>query len=348
MIKRKLNSFASSALLIFLGAIFLVVIGNELFISKSLKEFSQYDSTLINDLGKIRGGIQRYTKFRLINDTEKSRIIENEIEKYFKNIQFYTTNSNTIIPDRFIVKFFDLYNTTLSYWNSLKAANNRQDLIKISEKAWNSADRLTNLMTTITNYRFNALKNIVLFFTIASAVIIIILSTLVLYYVKRGLEKATITDPLTKLYNRLYFDIQYTYLLNKYKRNKTPFSVFLFDIDDFKQINDTYGHPVGDEVLVQISNTIKKTIRNTDLAFRYGGEEFIILFPDTKFEDAQKVAERIKKNIMEKVIIDGKSVTISGGVGEYNGHSPYHFLNEIDKALYVAKKSGKNRIVSVT
>ena len=120
--------------------------------------------------------------------------------------------------------------------------------------------------------------------------------------------------------------------------------MLIIDIDNFKKINDTYGHKQGDEVLQKLGEIIKKTIRKTDLAFRYGGEEFIVLFPNTHIQQALQVAQRLKKNVSQRIKIDMKPVTISGGIGEYNGENPMEFFEKIDSALYKAKNSGKNKI----
>ncbi|WP_457560090.1 GGDEF domain-containing protein [Caminibacter sp.] len=348
--KSKFNSFTSSALLLFLGFIFIIVVGNEFIISNSIKNLSKYDAIIINNLGKIRGDIQRYVKIKLYkNKSPKLKIIKKDINSYFSSINLIITNDKYFIPKKYIIQLFDLLNSTQNIWNNITVTNNKNELFNLSEKAWQKANKLTNFMTYITNYKLKTLQKIVLIFTIISGISIMLISFFVIMFVKKGLEKASITDPLTKLYNRLYFDLQYNYLINKFARNKTPFSAFLFDIDNFKQINDTYGHPVGDKVLEEISEIIKNSIRKTDIAFRYGGEEFIILFPETTQNKAVKIAERIKNAISKNIRLENKPVTISGGVGEYTGkYSKYHFLNEIDKALYLAKNSGKNRIITIT
>jgi len=167
--------------------------------------------------------------------------------------------------------------------------------------------------------------------------------------VRSGLEKATITEPMTGLFNRFYFEHQINYLYEKFKRTQKPFSAMLIDIDNFKKINDTYGHHIGDEVLKKVAHILKEESRRTDLVFRYGGEEFIILFPDSTLDKIKKVAERIRKKIEQTVILDNKPVTISAGIGEFNDKqiSIQHFIHDLDNALYTAKRTGKNKIIPI-
>ncbi len=342
------NSFTSTVLLVFLAVILSTVLLNQIYINNSLNNYTRYDSMLINKLGQIRGETQRYVKLYIVSDVKYKEVKKN-IDSLFDDVSFYINKYQNIIPDKFVIKFFDYYNTTRSLWFRLKSSTDKKVILQLSEKIWNISNKTTCMMTKISEYKLNKLKKTVSILTIIIIFVLLLLFFMVFYLVKIGLEKATITDPLTKLYNRMFFDIQYKHLTNKYERNKTPFSAFLFDIDNFKKINDTFGHQKGDEVLEEISKILKNTIRETDFAFRYGGEEFIILLPDTKIAEAEKIAERIRKTIEENIILDnGKPVTISGGVGEFNHKfTVYSFLSEIDKSLYIAKNAGKNQIVSI-
>ena len=122
------------------------------------------------------------------------------------------------------------------------------------------------------------------------------------------------------------------------------------DIDYFKSVNDTYGHAVGDLVLKTVSRVIKNQLRDYDIAGRYGGEEFVVLLPHTKLDEAQMVAERLRKAVENKKIDISKilpdkgdiNVTISLGVSQYKDNE---FIQEADKALYEAKDSGRNKVV---
>lgn len=122
-------------------------------------------------------------------------------------------------------------------------------------------------------------------------------------------------------------------------------SILMLDIDDFKQVNDTYGHIKGDEILKTIATVIQKNLRKTDSVGRYGGEEFLVVFRNTGRIQAIEISNRIRKEIEQTVSIDQKPVTISGGVFEYPGSSLYDFIHQADINLYEAKKRGKNKIV---
>jgi len=153
------------------------------------------------------------------------------------------------------------------------------------------------------------------------------------------------TDSLTKLLNRRAFDET----LKKLKESKTDFSIIYLDIDDFKKINDTYGHAIGDEVLKNVGEILNSYIRKDTKAFRLGGEEFVILLPNINADIAYKIAERIRK-IIENHRIHKKqqeiNFTASFGVTTFKkGEDIQTFLERADKAMYQAKKSGKNRVV---
>ena len=158
-------------------------------------------------------------------------------------------------------------------------------------------------------------------------------------------------DPMTKLYNRRYFNEIAKNILKGERRKTCQLSLMILDIDTFKKINDTYGHKIGDDVIVFISNILKKYQRESDIVCRYGGEEFVILLPETSLDNAVLVAEKIKKRIAQSMIsIAGEesfSVTVSIGVSSIDVSNEPNIeaaLNRADKALYEAKNSGRNRV----
>ncbi|SNY93912.1 two-component system, cell cycle response regulator [Cohaesibacter sp. ES.047] len=164
-----------------------------------------------------------------------------------------------------------------------------------------------------------------------------------------------ITDGLTKLYNRRYMTTHLNSLLASAKENDKPLSLLLMDIDFFKSVNDTHGHDAGDEVLQEFSHRLRKNTRGIDLVCRYGGEEFVVIMPDTDHSLATVVAERIRKKVAEKPFIIHKGrnmidVTVSIGLAaSMNGtESPDRLLKRADEALYRAKKDGRNRVVTAT
>jgi diguanylate cyclase (GGDEF)-like protein len=151
------------------------------------------------------------------------------------------------------------------------------------------------------------------------------------------------------LYNSRHFFDQIRNEVERANRYDSPLSLILLDIDNFKGYNDTYGHPEGDRVLAALAGAMKGNLRHIDTAYRYGGEEFTVLLPETTSENAMIVAERIRKSFEKTVLtpLPGTEVTmtISVGVGQYiPDESKSAFLERVDKAMYRAKELGKNRV----
>ncbi|MBY5459474.1 PleD family two-component system response regulator [Rhizobium leguminosarum] len=170
--------------------------------------------------------------------------------------------------------------------------------------------------------------------------------------VKQTIELA-VTDPLTGLYNRRYLDNHLNVLFNRSMARGRPLSVLITDIDRFKHVNDTYGHDGGDEVLREFANRVRSTIRGADLACRYGGEEFVVVMPDTSPEIAAAVAERLRAAIenapfMLKHAGEALNVTASFGIASRIAQvlTPDQLMKQADLALYEAKNTGRNRVVA--
>ena len=163
-------------------------------------------------------------------------------------------------------------------------------------------------------------------------------------------REETITDHLTGLHNRKYLDIKLDEEINRFSRHKQPFCILLLDLDDFKIINDSYGHVIGDQVLKHLAGIIKKHIRKTDFSFRYGGEEFLVLLLNTNIENAMKVAEQIRSKVAStNFTLKEKefATTITIGVAQYiAGESLESLIERADKNLYKGKNNGKNKVIS--
>lgn len=160
----------------------------------------------------------------------------------------------------------------------------------------------------------------------------------------RILQNLASQDGLTRISNHKtlieYLELQ----LNQVKTEAGSLTIAMLDIDDFKKVNDNYGHIVGDTILYETATLIKNHIRDGDLVGRYGGEEFLVIFSHTELAKAIEVAERIRKMVEETTFSEGVKITISGGVKQYEGESLIQFIDGADKRLYQAKKNGKNRI----
>ncbi|MBE6063479.1 MAG: diguanylate cyclase [Clostridium butyricum] len=165
------------------------------------------------------------------------------------------------------------------------------------------------------------------------------------------LEKYNLTilstlDKLTGVYNRKYFEEALISLINTSRIEKKQFAVIMFDIDNFKGVNDKYGHQTGDEVLIKLTKEVKRSITKKEVIGRYGGEEFIVLVPDVNEEKALNLAEKIRINVDNaKILGEKRAVTISVGIAIGKDHSltPDQLIKMADEALYKSKHDGKNR-----
>ena len=163
------------------------------------------------------------------------------------------------------------------------------------------------------------------------------------------LQKLAVTDGLTKLYNSRSFYSQLETEVDRFNRYKHPLALLLLDLDHFKDYNDTYGHLEGDKVLVRFSQIIKSCLRTNDTAYRYGGEEFTVILPETGGEEAGTVAQRIRAALEAERFspVNGKEVkiTISIGVTEYQPKEELStFIQRADRAMYRSKQKGRNMV----
>lgn len=179
---------------------------------------------------------------------------------------------------------------------------------------------------------FRLLKSLIYHFTLA----------FVNSMLHEEMEKLAITDHLTRLYSRNYLDEK----INESMKRDRSGTFILLDIDDFKQVNDTYGHLTGDDVIIQVANILLANKRETDIAARWGGEELALYLPSVDLTEGVKVAERLVRTVKQST---SPPVTISGGVSYWSARTPddtvTKLFNRADQALYEAKRSGKSRIV---
>jgi diguanylate cyclase (GGDEF)-like protein len=161
----------------------------------------------------------------------------------------------------------------------------------------------------------------------------------------RNLDFQANTDPLTGLHNRLKFDQELANEMARSDRYASPVSLILLDVDNFKKINDTHGHPVGDKVLIHLSRVVSGMIRDSDVFARWGGEEFVILAPGSDEQMAYQAAEKLRTAIGLAVFDEVGIVTCSFGVAQYaDGDTMKSLIARADDALYRAKINGRNRV----
>lgn len=158
-------------------------------------------------------------------------------------------------------------------------------------------------------------------------------------------KKLAIIDPLTQTYNRVQFNRSLSEEIQKAKRYHSVFALLMFDIDFFKRINDTHGHQLGDKILIELTDVVKKNVREVDIFARFGGEEFIILTPETDLEGVKVVAEKLRQEIADYDFSHGEQLTCSFGVAMYKkGDQPDDLIKRVDDRLYMAKNQGRNQV----
>ena len=202
------------------------------------------------------------------------------------------------------------------------------------------------------------LKNYFIWVAIVNPIIIMTITFTLMYIIKYILKsrdfeytyKLATTDGLTNLYNHRFFQEHLINAIERAKRYKNHFSIILIDIDFFKKFNDTYGHQAGDAVLRQVADTLKKTIRASDLVARYGGEEMAIILDNADIDEAVSIAAKVCKTVGTKTYrlseTISKNVTISLGVATYpqHGQTPNELIEFADQGLYWAKENGRNQV----
>ncbi|MEO0544232.1 MAG: PleD family two-component system response regulator [Pseudomonadota bacterium] len=162
-----------------------------------------------------------------------------------------------------------------------------------------------------------------------------------------------VTDGLTGLHNRRYLDTHLKTLVERAVNRQRPLSLLITDIDHFKRVNDTYGHEAGDDVLREFARRLRSSVRGIDLACRYGGEEFVIVMPDTSAILAQDVAERLREQVAGDPFkfSDGRAIELTTSIGvatlsAADGSDPAALLRKADQALYAAKQAGRNQVIA--
>lgn len=166
-----------------------------------------------------------------------------------------------------------------------------------------------------------------------------------LYSMTNSLEEKANKDTLTGISNRDSFEDMFSFEIQRAKEENTVLSLMVFDIDNFKIINDTFGHQAGDNILIEITRIISNNMKTSDIFARWGGEEFVILMPNTKLDDAFTFSQKLRELIEQHVFNYNDKITASFGIAEFNENDTKNTLFEkADEALYLAKKNGRNRV----
>ncbi|MGM0410867.1 MAG: GGDEF domain-containing protein [Bacillota bacterium] len=275
------------------------------------------NSPIINDDKKIGNDIVIYNLKGLLSDINSQNIKYNII--YEENLD----KEKLIVEDN-IKNFRQLLNT--NYW--LKAKMPKKDL-------------------------YNTLNSLSI--KIIGGFIILLLFIIIIFYktlnytskeVIKNLKNKAEIDKMLNIYNRTKFMEKLESEIERFHRYKNDLSLIMFDVDYFKEINDNYGHLVGDNILVSLIDIVKNEIRDVDFLARYGGDEFIIINSQTSREESFKLAERLRSKIKNSKFEKVEEVTCSFGVAELNENDDIDsIIKRVDDALYEAKESGRNKVI---
>jgi len=216
----------------------------------------------------------------------------------------------------------------------------------LSQRVANAGNIVLLVSMTALVYHFIGLEYTIRFFMTLTLTIILATITLsIVGALQRRLIDQAIMDPLTGAFNRRHMEGSLGDAIERQRRSSAPASLLLIDVDHFKRINDQLGHAKGDGVLKGIVSVVGKRSRKLDLLFRIGGEEFMLLLPDTQEAAAAILAEQLRASIAKSPLLDGRRVTVSVGVGELQpGESMDSWIKHTDDALYAAKNAGRNRV----
>ena len=309
---------------------------------ETLKE--RYYAKVVNESGKVRGGVQRVAKLYFAGDLKKATSLYPEIDNCLEELSKDVKNLKFPILD---------WDRNLepvevkNCWERLKGLileNRREEVLSVSERCWFLADHQTGIYQKIAERNLLILNSLYTILVVLSLGLMAWLVKLIKVDISLNLERRANYDTLTGIYNRNTFAKIYNYIS---KDNLSyPIGFILFDLDNFKEVNDRFGHPVGDKVLKAVAEVVRNKLRKTDIFARWGGEEFTILLPHTDAEGSLKVAEKLRKTLENLYIpeLNGRKITASFGVTVVKKGEPLEeVFSRADKALYKAKEKGKNR-----
>lgn len=332
-----------SSILLTITVILLIGFGSTILSIFKIIKTLEYDAKQINEVGIIRGAIQRLTKLELNNypDDEGMNRIEVGLDVLANLDKSYVESYGETVAD--IQNNWSRYKMVIEELRVTPTEENRNELFDISEALWiqtNQAVYLTQRSSELKIAKFKLILPVLLI----NIMLIVVIALLIKSYVRDQLEKTANYDALTKIYNRhlLYQVLERE--INRSDRYNKEFSFILFDIDNFKRVNDSFGHDKGDLVLIELCRLCEDCIRKSDIFARFGGEEFVIVAPETGLEQGLILAEKIRKKVEEHSFKAVGHITVSVGITQYDkGDTRDSLYKRADIALYHAKRSGKNR-----
>lgn len=280
------------------------------------------------------------------DDPQVSQLISCILSEENYNIEVVNTSKEALLHSK--LKSFDLFllDINMPGINGYELCNNLKDSYETKEIPIIFLTGNSLPEAIVKGFQCGAIDYITKPFN-APELIARVKNHLELKHYQDFLKQMAVMDGLTKLYNHSFIHERLSEEISNSKRHRLELSLIMMDLDDFKLVNDTYGHKLGDCVLSKVSSTIMDLIREEDIAGRYGGEEFIVILPNTDHSAAYKVAEKIRQAV-KKLTWDFEklNITISGGVHSLSGETVNSFIEKADMLLYRAKNSGKDRIMS--
>ena len=333
-----------SSILLTISLILLIGLGSTSFFIVRIIKSLEYDAKQINEIGIIRGSIQRLTKHELYNRPDDELI--NRIDDGLKTLSsvdnlYIQSYSDTIAG---IADIWEGFKLAINDYRSQPSIEKSKIVFETSELLWTHTSQAVYLTQRTSEMKILNFKFLfpILFINIA---LILTIAMQIKRYVRDQLEQIANYDALTKVYNRNFLYNVLDSELSRSDRYNKDFGYIIFDIDNFKKVNDNYGHDIGDLILIQLCRLCEGIIRKSDILGRLGGEEFVILAPETNLENSLNIAEKIRKAIEEYEFSSVGHITVSIGVAQYvSGDSRDTLYKRADIALYKAKYNGKNRI----
>ena len=312
---------------------------------------------VINIAGRQRMLSQKMAKESLLilnDDFSSKKLINtmNEFQNNLKDLKYGNTDRN--MPPTEDQKIMKQQQKVTKLWkkykSKIKIIINDNKHIHKKEKALdyikeNNKKLLKEVDKTVDLYE----KKSITMFIGTIQTIIFIIGALVLFITWRIVTKLinkSERDQLTKIYNKAKFNKELNEEIEKAKRYNSDFGLIMYDIDHFKKANDNYGHDVGDKILIELTGLVRKAIRNIDILARWGGEEFMIITPNTNLNSTMKLAERLRKEISQHDFYKIENLTCSFGVTAYKEKDNIDsIIKRVDNALYEAKNSGRNKVI---
>jgi diguanylate cyclase (GGDEF)-like protein len=339
----------SGRLIVVLAVVILVfcsTIGMIVFIMRDL----DVNSTLINDVGKIRGGIQRIIKKEISGSRADNEI--NDVDILIN--EFSSRSRDRLVINPSSDEFSSAIQLVAHKWAQTKKiiteyhispVTKRRELVDISEELWDIANNAV-FIAEATSHRT------VIYFYFLAAVsgcgIIVLLGILLVtkIYVRDRIEYLANHDHLTGVFNRSYFFKIMKRECSLSDRSGRTFFVIMCDLDFFKRVNDSCGHDGGDDVLKEVTAVMRDKSRESDLVARLGGEEFAIVIIEETIDKVRLYAEKLREAVENLHPKCGAHITLSIGIAMYeSGDSPLTLLKKADRAMYRAKDKGRNRVV---